>query len=135
MTSDKFTVRKIEWGALIVVTVGALLFLLGAVRFVLRNHFGLIDAFYCCLALIPAGLLLLVLTYVFHHARLVLVIPLLLAGLLVFSFPVFDVALGLVLMGAIAGPALSEWKDEMRRRKSAAADAGEDDEKASTPSA
>jgi len=134
VNSDASTVRKIEWGPLIVVTVGALLFLLGVARFVLRDHFGLLDAFYCCLAVIPAGLLLLVLTYVLHHARLVLVIPLLLAGLLVFSYPVFDVALGLALMGAIAAPALSEWKDETRRRKSAAEHPGEDEE-ASTPSA
>jgi uncharacterized oligopeptide transporter (OPT) family protein len=113
---------------LIVVTVGALLFLFGAVRFVLRGHFGFLDALYCCFAVIPAGLLLLVLTYVLHHARLVLVIPLFAAGLLVFSFPVFDVALGLALVGAIAGPALSEWEEEKRLRKSVAAHDGMNEE-------
>lgn len=128
MNSGESTSRRIEWGPLSVVTVGTLLFLLGAGRFVLRGHFGFIDALYCCLVVVPAGLLLLVLTYVFHHAKLVLVIPFFLAGLLVFSFPVFDVALGLTLMGAIAGPALSEWKDKTCRRKAAGAPDSEDEE-------
>jgi hypothetical protein len=68
------------------------------------------DALYCCLAVIPAGLALLVLAYVVQHAKLVSVIPLFMAGVLVFSYPVFDVAFGLALIGAIAGPALSEWR-------------------------
>ena len=39
------------------------------------------------------------------------------AGLLVFSSPVFDVALGLAVMGAAAGHALREWKDEKHLRE------------------
>jgi hypothetical protein len=73
----------------------------------------------------PAGLLLLVFDYVLHHAKLASVIPLFLALLLILTFPAFDVALGLALMGAIAGPALSEWKDEKRRQKSGAVHEGE----------
>jgi hypothetical protein len=126
--ADAPTCRKIEWGPLIVVVVGALLFLLGAGRFFLRGHFAFVDAIYCCLVLIPAGVLLLVSDYVLHHAKLAAVIPLFLAGVLVFSYPVFDVALGLVLMGAIGGPALGEWKDERRRPKSAAATGGGNEE-------
>jgi hypothetical protein len=109
VNSDESISRNIAWGPWIVTAVGALLFLLGFGRFFLRHRFGFIDALYCCLAVIPAGLLLLAFDYVFHHAKLVLVIPLVLAGVLVFSSPVWDVALGLILMGATAGPALSDW--------------------------
>jgi len=116
VSSNKSTFRSIEWGAWIVVALGGLLFLLGARRFVLRHHFGLVDAFYCCLALVPVGLLLLVIAYVVQHARLAAVVPLALVLVLAFASPVFDVALGLALIGAIAGPALSEWKDEKRQR-------------------
>jgi hypothetical protein len=126
VNSDKSTFRNIPWGAWIAVAVGGLLFLLGIERFVQRHHFGFMDALYCCLALIPAGLLLLVIAYVVQHAKLAAVVPLALAGVLVFSSPIFDVALGLALMGAIAGPALSEWKNEKRLQKSApASDDGE----------
>ena len=80
----------------------------------------LMDALYCCLALVLMGLLLLVIAYVVQHAMLASVIPLALAGVLAFSSPVFDVALGLALIGAIAGPALSEWKEDKRLQKSKA---------------
>jgi hypothetical protein len=97
------------------VAVGGLLFLIGSGRLVLEHRFEFIDALYCLLAVIPAGLLLLVFAYVLDHARLVSVLPLFVAGLLVFSSPVFGVALGLAMMGA-AGPALKEWKDEEHRK-------------------
>ena len=117
--------RNIAWGPWIVTAVGALLFLLGVGRFFVRHRFAFIDALYCCLAVVPAGLLLLVFAYVFHHARLVLVIPLAFAGLLVFSSPVWDVALGLAVMGAVVGPALSDWKNEKLPKKSTTAEDGE----------
>lgn len=101
-----------------VAAIGVLLFLLGVGRFFIRHRFGFIDALYCCLAVIPVGLLLLVFDYVLHHASLVSVIPLALAGMLAFSSPVWDVALGLTLMGVVVGPALSDWKIEKRLRKS-----------------
>jgi hypothetical protein len=118
--ADKSALRDIPWGAWIVVAVGGVLFLLGVGRFVQRHHFGFLDALYCCLALIPAGLLLLVIAYVVQHAKLASVVPLALAGVLAFSSPVFDVALGMALVGAIASPALSEWKNEKRLQKSTA---------------
>jgi len=114
--------RNIPWGAWITVAIGGLLFLFGVRRFVLGHHFGFIDALYCCLAVVPAWLLLLVFDYVLHHARLVSIVPLALAGMLAFTSPVFDVALGLALMGAIAGPALSDWRNEERLRKSRTVD-------------
>jgi hypothetical protein len=97
-----------------VAAIGILLFLLGVRRFFVRHHFGLDDALYCCLAIIPAGLLLLVFDYVLHHAPLVVVIPFFLAVVLIFSSPVFDVALGLVLFATIAFPAFNEWKQARR---------------------
>jgi len=50
---------------------------------------------------------------------------LLAAAMLVFTFPVFDVALGLAILGTIGGPALTEWRTEKRLRKSTPA---QDDE-------
>jgi nicotinamide riboside transporter PnuC len=128
VNSNKSTFRNIEWGAWIVVALGGLLLLLGIRRFVLRHHFGFMDAVYCCLALVPIALLLLVIAYVVQHARLASVVPLALAVVLAFASPVFDVALGLALIGAIAGPALSEWKDEKRRQKATPANGGENKE-------
>ncbi len=118
VSSDKSTARNIAWGPWIVVALGGLLFLTGAERLVLRHRFGFMDALYCCLAVVPAGLLLLVFDYVLHHAKLVSIIPLLLAGMLIVSSPIFDVGLGLTLIGAIGGPALTEWKNEKGGRKS-----------------
>jgi uncharacterized oligopeptide transporter (OPT) family protein len=101
-----------------VVAFGCLLFLLGSARFFLRHQFGFREALYCCSAVIPAGLLLLVLDYTLHHAKLVVVIPVLAAGMLAFSSPVFDVALGLAMMAVVAGPALSEKGGAKRQRGS-----------------
>lgn len=114
MTPDESTSRNFAWGPSIIVTFGCVLFLLGAARFVIRHRFGFLDALYCCLAVIPAALLLLVVDYMFHHAKLAAVIPVFLAGVLAFSSPVFNVALGLALIGAIAGPALNERKGANR---------------------
>ena len=129
MNSDDSTSRNIAWGPLVIVVFGGALFLLGAARFVLRHRFGFLDAIYCCLAVVPAALFLLVFAYVLQHAKLVAVIPLFAGGMLAFSFPVVDVALGLALMGAISGPALSEWRDEKHRLKSTAAHGGENEER------
>jgi len=103
MTSDESNSRKFAWGAWILFAVGAAVFLLGGWRFFGRHQFGYLDALYCCLTVIPAALLLLVFDYTVHHAKLVAVIPLVAAGVLAFSFPVFDVALGLALMGVVVG--------------------------------
>jgi hypothetical protein len=112
--SDDSATRKIAWGLWIAVAVGSLLFLLGVARFVLRHRFGWIDALYCCLAVVPAALLLLIFDYVLHHARLAAIVVLLGAGMLVFTSPVFDVALGLAILGTIGGPAFTEWRTEKR---------------------
>jgi hypothetical protein len=124
VNSNVSTSREIAWVPWIIVAVGGLLFLIGAGRFVLGHRFDFIDALYCLLAMVPAWLLLLVFAYVLDHPRLVSVVPLFVAGLLVFSSPVFDVALGLAMMGA-AGPALKEWKDEEDLRKSTTVLGGE----------
>jgi hypothetical protein len=120
VNSEKSTSGNIAWGTWIAIVAGVLLFLLGAGRFARGHHFGFMEGLYCCLAVIPAGLLLLVFDYVLHHAKLVSILVLLMAGSLVASFPAFDVGLGLALVVAIAGPALREWKDEKRLRESAA---------------
>lgn len=121
MTSDGFARRKIEWGPLLLILVGALLLLLGAGRFVVRQSFSFTDGLYCCLAVVPSGLLLIVIAYVIQHARLVSVIPLSLAGLLTLSYPAFNVALGVALIGAVVVPKWNDWKSEKTPIESAAA--------------
>jgi hypothetical protein len=116
--------EKIAWGYWIILAFGVLLFLAGAVRFALRHRFGSVDALYCCIAIVPAGLFLLIFSYVLQHARLASVIPLFLGGILVFSFPVVDVALGLTMMGFIAVPALTEWKNKKSQSQSPEAHSG-----------
>jgi len=123
--SDSAASWTIAWGPLIVVVIGTLLFLLGAGRFFLRDRFSFVDALYCCLAIIPAGFALLVFDFVLHHARLASVILLFLGAVLIFSSPVVDVALGLALVGAMVGPAVSEWKQGKRVRQAEMENRGE----------
>jgi hypothetical protein len=110
--STNSTSRTIAWGPCVVASLGFLLFLLGVARFIFKHQFGLADALHCALAIVPAGFLLLLFDYLLHHAKLTALIAVFFAGLLLFTFPVFDVALGVTLMGAMAGPALSDWKSQ-----------------------
>jgi hypothetical protein len=107
-----------EWGPVLVASVGVGLLLIGAHGFYLRGQFGFMDALYCGLLLIPAAVLLLVTSYVLQHAKLVALIPLLFAGLLVHAYPSFAVALGVALAGVVLGPALREWNDARHQRGS-----------------
>ena len=104
--------EKIVWGPWIIGVSGVVLFLVGSVRFGLKHRFGPIDALYCCLAVVPAGLFLLVFSYVLQHAKMASIIPLFMGGIMIFSFPAIDVALGLAMLGVVAGPALGEWKNK-----------------------
>lgn len=115
---------KIAWGPWLIGISGVVLFLVGSVRFVFQHRFGPIDALYCCLAVVPAGLFLLVFSYVLQHAKLASLIPLFLAGIMIFSFPAIDVALGLALLGVVAGPALREWKNKNGQPQSTGAHGG-----------
>ena len=117
MSLETTTAHKVEWGPVLVTGIGVGILLLGARGFYLRGHFGFSDALHCGLLLIPAAALLLLTSYVFQHARLVVVMPVFIAAVLVRAYPAFAVALGLALAGAIVGPALSEWKDAKLRRK------------------
>ena len=116
------TREKISWGQWIMAALGAGLFLFGAWRFFARHQFSYVDALYCCAAVIPAALLLLIFDYTIHHAKIAAVIPFIFCLLLITKFPVFDVAFGLVLMGAVAGPAMKERTEEKRRRKAGGLD-------------
>ena len=116
MSTEEPISPKVAWGPLIVVAIGAMLFLLGAGRFVHRHRFGMVDALFCCLAIVAGWVLLLVFDYVLHHARLVSIMVLVLGAVLVSRSPAFDVGLGVALLGAIISPALGEW----RRAKAAA---------------
>ena len=102
--------RRIEWGPVLVAAVGVGLLLLGARGFYLRGQFGFMDALYCGLLLIPAALLLLVTSYVIQHGKFAAIIPLAFVGLSAWTYPSFAVAMGLAVVGAVAGPALTEWK-------------------------
>ena len=112
--------RKIEWAPLAIAAMGVAIALYGARTFYMRGHFGLADLARCAALLIPAGLFLLVTSYVIQHARLVAVIPLLAGAVLVIGNPSFAVALGVVLVGAMAVPALQEWWASRAERGSSA---------------
>ena len=115
---------KIAWGPWLIGISGVVLFLVGSVRFVLKHRFGPVDALYCCLAVVPAGLFLLVFSYVLQHAKMASIIPLFVGGIMIFSFPVIDVALGLAMLGVVAGPALGEWKNKKGLPKSIGSHSG-----------
>jgi hypothetical protein len=119
MSSETTVSRKVEWGPVLVTGIGVGILLLGARGYYLRGHFGFADALHCGLLLIPAAALLLLTSYVFQHAKLVVVMPVFIAAVLIRAYPAFAVALGLALAGAIVGPALSEWNDAKSRQKSA----------------
>ncbi|SRR5258708_16026000 len=111
MSSESKTARKTEWGAVLMADIGIALLLLGVRGFYLRGHFGLVDALYCLLFLIPAAVFILVTSYVLQHARLVVLMPLFVGVVLVRAQPAFAVALGVSLIGVIVDGALREWKD------------------------
>ena len=119
MSSEATIAPKIEWAPLLVAGIGVVVLLLAARSFYLGGHFGLIDALYCGLLLIPAAALLLLTSYVLQHGKFVVVMPVFLAGLLVRAYPSFAVALGFALIGAVVGPALNEWKEARHQRKDA----------------
>ena len=77
MHSDESAAAKIAWGPWIIALFGGVLLVCGAARFILRHRFGFIDVLYCCLAIIPAGVFLLVCSYILQHAKLASIIPLL----------------------------------------------------------
>jgi hypothetical protein len=106
--NSESTSRQIEWGPLLLGAVGAILFLLGAGRFVLAHRFSLSDALLCCALLIPAWLLLLVISYVVQHAIFVSIIPIAATAMWAYSSPTFDVALGLALIALLAESAMSD---------------------------
>ena len=119
MSSDANRSHSVEAGPVIIAAIGVALVVFGVRGFYLREHFALVDAVYCVVLIVPAAMFLLVTSYVFQHARLVVVMPLFVAAVLVRGYPAFAVALGLSLIGIIANAALEEWKDA---RKPTAAD-------------
>ena len=66
--------EKIAWGPWIIGVSGVVLCLVGAVRFLLRQRFGSIDTFYCCLVIVPSGFFLLVFSYLLQYAKLASII-------------------------------------------------------------
>ncbi len=119
---------RIAWGPWLIGVSGVVLFLVGSVRFVLKHRFGPIDALYCCFAIVPAGFFLFVFSYVLQHAKVASIIPLSMGGIMIFSFPAIDVALGLTMMGAVAVPALGRWKTKNGQPQSTEAHGGQNAE-------
>jgi hypothetical protein len=95
----------------LLLAVGAALFLFGARGFYLRGQFGWSDVVACGLGLIPAGLFLLISSYVFQHAKLVIVLPAAMAVIFVRTYPAFGVALGLALAGIVGSAWWNDWRD------------------------
>lgn len=61
-----------------------------------------VQAAYCVLSVVGAWLLLLVLEYTLHHARIVLLMVIVVLVLLAIQSPAFRVGLGLALAGILA---------------------------------
>jgi hypothetical protein len=112
MSTEPASAPKTEWAPqALLLTVGAALFLFGARGFYLRGQFGWSEVVACGLGLIPAGLFLLLSSYVFQHAKLVIVMPALFAVIIVRTYPAFGVALGLALAGIVGSALWNDWRD------------------------
>lgn len=113
------TARRIEWAPVVVGIIGVLIALFGVRSYYVRGDFGVMDAVRCALLLIPAALFLLVTSYVFHHARLVVLLMVFMGVVLVRGSPAFAVALGIALVAAVFGPAFRDWREARQSQGSA----------------
>jgi hypothetical protein len=75
--------------------------LAGAVRYFRPRSFTLTQSAYCLVSIPAALLLLLIVDYTLHHARIVAVVVLIFTGLLLVASPAFCVGLGLALAGMV----------------------------------
>ncbi|HLJ85840.1 MAG TPA: hypothetical protein VKZ53_03405 [Candidatus Angelobacter sp.] len=87
-------------GPLLFGFVAALILASGVARFIRSGLFRPLDAIYCAVAFVFAALLLLVLDYTFHHARLVSILVAVFLLAWIFRSPAFAVGLG-AAMGAV----------------------------------
>lgn len=108
--------RRVEWGPVVFGIIGLALVVSGIWRLHERPHFTLMDAVSCALSIIPAAILLLVVSYVIQHARLVAVIPIVFTLMLVGAYPGFAVAVGVAILGMLVGPAVEASSTERTRR-------------------
>ena len=81
--------------------IAAAAFAAGAVHFY-KSGITAVQAVYCAIATVGAWLLLLVLEYTLHHARVVFVMVLVILAVLAIQSPAFRVGLGLALAGILA---------------------------------
>jgi hypothetical protein len=94
MKPERFTMEDV---ALSVITiVGLISGGFGIHRFLVRGNIRLGDALDCLLWLALIGLLLLPTDYAFHHSRPGFLVLMIAAGVMVFSYPAFAVAFGVV---------------------------------------
>jgi hypothetical protein len=81
--------------------LGLAIFLAGAVRYYRHGNFSLAQAGYCLLSIPAALLLLLILDYTLHHARIAAILVVVFASLLLVASPAFCAGLGLGLAGMV----------------------------------
>ena len=110
---------KLEYGPLVVIGLGVATLCAGVSRYIHSQYFGFADALNIALAMVAAGVLLLVCDYVIHHALLVIVMPVFIVIFAAVTFRAFDVALGLVLLMAVGVPAMRDWKDQRTANRKA----------------
>src|SRR4029077_15639432 len=75
--------RKVEWAPVVITLVAVGVAAFGVRAYYLRGDFGVMDTVRCALLLIPAALFLLVSSYVFQHARLLVLLMVFLGAVLV----------------------------------------------------
>ncbi len=93
--------RKFSLAKFVMVLLAIAILLAGVLRYAKAGWFSLGQAGLCLLAIPLALVILMVLDYVLHHARLVAIMVLLAIVLLAVQTPAFCVGLGLALAGMV----------------------------------
>jgi hypothetical protein len=87
----------------LLVSLALAILLTGVLRFIRMGTFSVAQAGYCLLATLAAVLMLLILDYTVHHARLAALMVLAALAVLSVGSPAFCVGLGLALGGMVLG--------------------------------
>jgi cell division protein FtsW (lipid II flippase) len=85
----------------ILLLLGVAIFLAGVARYHRQGNFSLAQAGYCMVATLVSLVVLLVLDYTLHHARIVAVMVLIFVVLFLIANPAFCVGLGAGLAGMV----------------------------------
>ena len=92
-----------SWPEALLLLLAVAILLTGVLRFLRLGSFSVAQAGYCLLATLAAVLMLLILDYTVHHARLAALMVLAALTVLSVGSPAFCVGLGVALGGMVLG--------------------------------